>query len=256
MGEKNEDNWVVRLVRYENEDKWYFIDKKGNINARLSSAMRYTKEVAVQFCDAINNGKTQFIATPRKLYSDGKLWHKPSDRNGRDVEAMAESVTVMILPDGKDKKGMEMITLKFKRLSPLAKLPQFAHASDSGMDISSVEDVEIPPRAFALIKTGIAVEIPKDERGGACAYEIQVRPRSGLQCKKGINFGIGTIDEGYRGEIGVPLYNNTDEVYKVSVGDRVAQLVLCPILRPLIVETKSDLGETDRGTEGFGSTGK
>lgn len=139
--------------------------------------------------------------------------------------------------------------IKFVRLSPLAKIPSFAHDGDSGMDIASCECVSILPRSFALIHTGIAAVIPE-------GHEIQVRPRSGLQCKKGVVGAWGTVDEGYRGEIGVALYNFTDEVFVVECGDRIAQLVLAPVVRPLVKEGNiEDLTPTERGDGGFGSTG-
>lgn len=140
------------------------------------------------------------------------------------------------------------IKLKFKRLTDTAKMPKYAHDGDSGMDICADEYVLILPRSYAKISTGIAAVIPD-------GYEIQVRPRSGMQCIKGIVGAWGTVDTQYRGEIGVALYNHTDETYVVHRGDRIAQLVLAPVVRADIEET-DDLGEkTERGTAGFGSTG-
>ena len=144
---------------------------------------------------------------------------------------------------------MNNIKLKFKRLTNTAKLPAYAHEGDSGMDICADETVSILPNSFAKIHTSIAAVIPE-------GYEIQVRPRSGMQCVKGIVGAWGTVDEGYRGEIGVALYNHSNEVYTVNRGDRIAQLVLAPVVRADIEET-DDLGEdTERGTGGFGSTGR
>ena len=141
-----------------------------------------------------------------------------------------------------------MIKLKFKRLTDTAVLPRYAHAGDSGMDICADEVLQILPHSFAKIRTGIAAVIPD-------GYEIQVRPRSGMQCIKGIVGAWGTVDTKYRGEIGVALYNHTDDCYIVNHGDRIAQLVLAPVVRADIEET-DDLGEqTERGTDGFGSTG-
>ena len=142
-----------------------------------------------------------------------------------------------------------MPVLKFKKLSQTATLPKFAHETDSGMDVASSETVQIPPRSFRKVNTGLAAIIPE-------GYELQVRPRSGLQAKRGIVAGFGTVDQGYRGEIGVALYNHTDEPFAVNAGDRIAQLVLAPVIRPSIEETTADLDPTDRGTNGFGSTGK
>lgn len=226
--------WVVRLARRDNEDKWYFIDKSSNVNARMSSAAHYSKEVALAYAEAINNARIGYIATPRKLYADGKLWHRPDQTTAGST--------------GKEKQ-ISMLTIKFKKLTPEAKIPCYAHEADSGMDISSVEDVTILPRSFSLIKTGIAAAIP-------AGYEIQVRPRSGMQCRQGIVAGFGTVDQGYGGEIGVVLYNHTDDCYHVGKGDRIAQLVLARVDRPAVVETNDSLAETDRGTNGFGSTGK
>lgn len=139
--------------------------------------------------------------------------------------------------------------LKFKRLTSAAIMPKFAHATDSGMDIYSVECRKIFPGSGELFATGIAAEIPN-------GYELQVRPRSGLQCKHGIVGGFGTIDEGYRGEIRVVLFNFSNEVYTVNMGERIAQLVLAPVVRPEIEETTELSTDTDRGIFGFGSTGK
>ena len=143
---------------------------------------------------------------------------------------------------------MDNIKLKFKLLTPTAKLPRYAHAGDSGMDICSDEYRLILPHSFAKISTGIAAVIPD-------GYEIQVRPRSGMQCRKGIVGAFGTVDTGYRGEIGVALYNHTDSVYEVNRGDRIAQLVLAPVVRADIEETDGLGEETERGANGFGSTG-
>lgn len=141
-----------------------------------------------------------------------------------------------------------MIQLKFKKLLPSATLPKYAHDSDSGMDVASAEDVSILPHSYAKLRTGLAAVIPK-------GYEIQVRPRSGLQCNHGVVGAWGTVDEGYRGDIGVVLYNHSDEVFVVHRGDRVAQLVIAPVERAEIEETFDELDETDRGANGFGSTG-
>jgi len=140
------------------------------------------------------------------------------------------------------------MVLMFKRLDPKASLPKYAHASDSGMDVSTIESGTILPHSFAKFKTGLAAVIPP-------GYELQVRPRSGLQCKSGIVGAWGTVDEGYRGDIGVALYNHSDEPFHVSVGDRIAQLVLSPVVRPAVYETFEELADTDRGSAGFGSTG-
>ena len=141
------------------------------------------------------------------------------------------------------------MTLSFKRTRPAAQLPRYAHASDAGMDVQSAESLVIPAKARALVPTGLVANIP-------LGYEIQVRPRSGLAFKKGVTVlnAPGTIDAGYRGEIGVLLVNLGDEPFEIKTGDRIAQLVVAPVLQPEIVEA-SDIDETDRGVAGFGSTG-
>lgn len=142
------------------------------------------------------------------------------------------------------------MTLKFKRIHPDAVLPAYAHPSDAGMDIRSVADVTVPARGRALVPTGLVVLLPP-------LYEAQVRPRSGLALKHGITVlnTPGTIDSGYRGEIGVILFNTTDEDFQVRKGDRVAQVVIAPVTQPVIEEAQ-EIDETDRGAGGFGSTGK
>ena len=117
---------------------------------------------------------------------------------------------------------MNNIKLKFKRLTNTAKLPSYAHAGDSGMDICADEDFNVCTSA-ATISTGIAAVIPD-------GYELQVRPRSGMS-KKALFAAFGTVDSGYRGEIKVTLINASPSVHDVRRGDRIAQLVLAPVVR-------------------------
>ena len=141
------------------------------------------------------------------------------------------------------------MTLSFKRINPDAVLPSYAHPGDAGMDLRSVDDAVIPPGGRALVHTGLVVNLPP-------AYEAQVRPRSGLALKSGVTVlnTPGTIDAGYRGEIGVILANFGAEPFAVRKGDRIAQMVVAPVTFAEIVETDS-IDETDRGGGGFGSTG-
>ena len=141
------------------------------------------------------------------------------------------------------------MTLRFKRIHPEAVLPAYAHASDAGMDVRSVADLVIPAGGRALVPTGLVAIIPP-------MYEIQVRPRSGLALKHGVTVlnTPGTIDSGYRGEIGVILANFGDKEFSVAKGDKIAQLVFAPVVQPEIEETDT-IDETDRGAGGFGSTG-
>jgi dUTP pyrophosphatase len=141
------------------------------------------------------------------------------------------------------------MTLAFKRIHPDAVLPSYAHESDAGMDVRSVEDIEIPAGGRALVHTGLIMILPPN-------YEAQVRPRSGLALKNGVTVlnTPGTIDAGYRGEVGVILANFGMETFKISKGDKVAQIVIAPVTRADIVETDI-VDATDRGEGGFGSTG-
>lgn len=141
------------------------------------------------------------------------------------------------------------MTLKFKRIHPDAVLPAYAHPSDAGMDIRSVAESTVPAHGRALVPTGLVALLPP-------GYEAQVRPRSGLALKHGVTVlnTPGTIDAGYRGEIGVILFNSGDEDFRVGKGDRIAQLVIAPVTQPL-VEEADRIDETDRGAGGFGSTG-
>ena len=141
------------------------------------------------------------------------------------------------------------MTLRFKRVHPDAVLPSYAHPSDAGMDLRSVDDLTLAPGHRALVHTGLVLLLPP-------LYEAQVRPRSGLALKNGVTVlnTPGTIDSGYRGEVGVILINLGDTEVQVKKGDKIAQIVIAPVTQPEIVETDF-IDETDRGTGGFGSTG-
>ncbi len=128
-------------------------------------------------------------------------------------------------------------------------LPDYATAGAAGMDVLAAEDVTLAPGERHAVATGLALAIPP-------GYEIQVRPRSGLALKHGVTVPNtpGTIDSDYRGELKVIMINLGSEPFAVVRGDRVAQLVLAPVVRAGWVEVDS-LDETQRGTGGFGSTG-
>lgn len=137
----------------------------------------------------------------------------------------------------------------FKKLNPDAIIPKKAKHGDAGSDLHSIEDVIIPSHGIAIVKTGLAWE----SRG----MELQVRPRSGLAAKHMITVlnTPGTVDSGYRNEIGVILINHSDDSYKVSKGDRIAQAVFAPIYAVGVVELDV-LSDSDRNLGGYGSTGK
>ena len=139
--------------------------------------------------------------------------------------------------------------LKIKNLSDNP-MPCYKNPGDSGMDICSNEDVRVLAFNWKLISTGIYLEIPE-------GYEVQVRSRSGLAAKYGLIVlnSPGTIDSGYRGEVSVILINHNHFPYDVTKGDRIAQLVMAPVVRADIV-TVSELSTTERNEGGFGSTGK
>ena len=128
-------------------------------------------------------------------------------------------------------------------------IPQYAHEGDAGMDVFSNEDVDIAPGESRLVKTGIAIELPDNT-------EAQVRPRSGLALKHGISVlnTPGTIDAGYRGEVGVILINHGKATFHAEKGTRIAQMVIKPVLRVHVMEV-NELSDTKRGAGGFGSTG-
>ncbi|MBS7345342.1 MAG: dUTP diphosphatase [Caryophanon sp.] len=139
--------------------------------------------------------------------------------------------------------------LRIKRMHDDAKMPLQARAGDAGMDLFSVEEQVIPAKAWRLVKTGLQIELPAGTEG-------QVRPRSGLALKHGITVlnSPGTIDEGYRGEVGVVLINHSDVDFTVEKHMRIAQLVVQLVPQVTLVEV-SDVTETERGAQGFGSSG-
>lgn len=138
--------------------------------------------------------------------------------------------------------------LKIKKLSFDAILPKFAHEGDAGMDIFSIEKVEIKPNERVQIKTGLAFEIPK-----GCVGLIW--DKSGLSHKFGLKTLGGVVDAGYRGELMVGVINLSKDTYALEKGHKVAQLLIQKIEHPQIVEV-TELSETKRGKGGFGSTGK
>jgi dUTP pyrophosphatase len=137
----------------------------------------------------------------------------------------------------------------FKRLNAMAKLPSYAHEGDAGMDVCACETVTIQSGERALVHTGLEMALPH-------GTEAQVRPRSGLALKHGITVlnSPGTIDEGYRGEVCIILINLGVGPFVIEQGMRIAQLVIAPVLRTAVAEA-TELSNTARSTDGFGSTG-
>ena len=149
---------------------------------------------------------------------------------------------------------METRRILIKKVStnPLFKLPKYESNGAAGMDLSADIDaeVELKPLERFLFPTGIAISLPKD-------LEAQIRPRSGLAIKNGITLlnAPGTVDSDYRGEIKVILVNISNDKYTIKPGDRIAQMVLSQFVQGQF-ELVENLDETDRGSSGFGSTGK
>ncbi|MBI2628678.1 dUTP diphosphatase [Candidatus Pacearchaeota archaeon] len=141
--------------------------------------------------------------------------------------------------------------LKVKKLDNEATLPNYAHPGDAGMDLYSSKDYPpLNPGERCLIHTGISLEIPE-------GYELQIRPKSGLALKHGLSIvnTPGTIDSGYRGEVGIILINHGEKPYTVKKGEKVAQGVFSRF-ESAELEEVVDLSDTSRGAGGFGSTGK
>ena len=149
---------------------------------------------------------------------------------------------------------METRKIFIKKVStnPLFKLPKYESNGAAGMDLSADIDAEVKlkPLERFLFPTGIAISLPKD-------LEAQIRPRSGLAIKNGITLlnTPGTVDSDYRGEIKVILVNISNDNYTIKPGDRIAQIVLSQFVQGQF-ELVENLDETDRGSSGFGSTGK
>lgn len=138
--------------------------------------------------------------------------------------------------------------LKVKKFSQDAILPHKARVSDAGWDLSSVEDCEIPPQSWKMVSTGLGVTVPEGTYG-------RVAPRSGVSTK-GISINAGVVDRAYTGVVKVILVNHSPtNAYSVKKGDRVAQLILEKIVEDCEVVEVEDLEATDRGANGFGSSG-
>jgi len=135
-----------------------------------------------------------------------------------------------------------------KKLDEQAAIPTQSNRSDAGWDLYANHQDCIQPNSRALIKTGISLEIPDGFVG-------LIWPRSGLAVKNGLDVFAGVVDAGYRGEVGVCLFNSSETEVKIKQGDRIAQILFQPVPQFQIVEVE-ELGSTERGSGGFGSTGK
>jgi dUTP pyrophosphatase len=140
--------------------------------------------------------------------------------------------------------------IKVKKLVDDAVLPKYAHPGDAGLDLFAAEENTLAPGGTGLVKTGISLELPE-------GTEAQVRPRSGLALKHSVTVlnSPGTIDEGYRGEVGVIMINHGSEPFHIEKGMKIAQMLIKPVYT-VEVEEAVELSDTSRGEGGFGSTGK
>jgi dUTP pyrophosphatase len=145
-----------------------------------------------------------------------------------------------------------MVKVLIKRLSPEVNLPSYKTSGASGMDIMAFikSSITVKPKTSCLIPTGLSMAFSED-------FEIQIRPRSGLAAKNNISVlnTPGTIDSDYRGEIKVIIYNHSDKDFVINNNDRIAQMILTPVIKMELQET-DELPESIRGEGGFGSTGK
>ena len=145
-----------------------------------------------------------------------------------------------------------MVKVLVKKLKSSVKLPSYKTSGASGMDLMAYMDksIELKPGESCIVPTGLSVAFPDE-------YEIQIRPRSGLAAKNNISVlnTPGTIDSDYRGEIKVILFNHGNKSFKISNNDRIAQMILTPIIKMDLEET-NELPGSVRGSGGFGSTGK
>ena len=145
-----------------------------------------------------------------------------------------------------------MVKVLIKKLDPSINLPEYKTIGASGMDLVAFlkKPINLKPKTSFLVPTGLSVAFPED-------YEIQIRPRSGLAAKNNVSVlnTPGTIDSDYRGEIKVIIFNHGNNDFNINNGDRIAQMVLTPVVK-MDLEEVQDLPKTIRGKDGFGSTGK
>ena len=208
--------------------------------------------------DLVNKTKTEFlqdgytladIKALKKSYDDIAEDYfkivKPTSPKGRYISALV-GVYKGILDKIVDEGFSRTVNIKVLKETEDAILPTYAHFGDAGADLYANEEVDIQPNKVKIVQTGLKVEIPD-------GYEMQVRPRSGMSTKTPILGILGTVDSGYRGSLGVMLYNHGDIPYHVQKGDRIAQAIISPTYHGNFLISES-LSETERGEGGFGST--
>lgn len=166
------------------------------------------------------------------------------------AELEKDSSWTTAFPVSKDSIALE---IRYYRHTSTACIPEYQHDLDAGCDLFADVDITIEPGRCCLVSTGLSILIPR-------GFEMQIRPRSGMAKKYGITVlnAPGTIDAGYKGLIGVLLYNTSDRPYQVSIGDRIAQAVFAPVAKASFSELSAAEFQaigSERGSGGFGSTG-
>lgn len=208
--------------------------------------------------DLVNKTKTEFLeqgytiadikAIKESYDSIAEDYFKivsPTSPKGRYITAL-----IGVYKDFLDtilKEGFtRTVNVKVEKLNEKAIVPTYAHFGDAGADLYANIDIDIMPNETKIIPTGLKIEVPD-------GYEMQVRPRSGMSVKTNTKVVFGTVDSGYRGEVGIMLTNYGQEVYNVKTGDKIAQAIIAPTYHGnfLIVDS---LSESERGEGGFGST--
>ena len=199
--------------------------------------MTNDEEIWKQIQETFNQIKKETGVDPEENYLK-----ELEDMLGMSVDEMNETHMTM----------MKTKTLRVELVHEDAKVPSYAYPSDSGFDLRSTIEINIPPFGRSLIPTGIKLSIPEE-------YEIQVRPKSGLALNQGLTVlnTPGTVDSGYVGEIQVIVFNTNKETVTVSKGMKIAQAVLCPVVcgKYVSLELTEKVEDKDRGDKGFGSTG-
>jgi dUTP pyrophosphatase len=199
--------------------------------------MTNDEEIWKQIQETFNQIKKETGVDPEENYLK-----ELEDMLGMSVDEMNETHMTM----------MKTKTLRVELVHEDAKVPSYAYPSDSGFDLRSTIEINIPPFGRSLIPTGIKLSIPEE-------YEIQVRPKSGLALNQGLTVlnTPGTVDSGYVGEIKVIVFNTNNETVTVSKGMKIAQAVLCPVVcgKYVSLELTNKVDDKDRGDKGFGSTG-
>ena len=194
------------------------------------------------------------------FFSPEEINQMLSNYGDSDIEDTKQMFNEQLKEDGSDLEELEKdfenytpkLDLGYHVLNVDAVIPKYNYASDSGFDLHSVEDLEIPPFGRILVPTGLSFDI-KD------GYEIQVRSKSGLAIKQGLMVlnSPGTVDNGYTGEVQVIVFNTNNYLVTIPKGMKVGQAVLCPVVNGKWVNLteQSIINKKERGENGFGSTG-